>query len=319
MRSRPVGFSLLTLLVAALVAVWVGSHAQHASRRALAMAAQRTDGGIALRLSVPAGPYFHDELLPVTLTLANHSGRAIDYLGTMHPSFCVTPVFMLTLAHAGSWLTPYPYLTTMSCPIIPPKFNTLPPGRSVSQTRFTWLHGAGRLTLSVQAAFPPDLLVHSAGLLPSGSGPAWLRAHAGWLYSSSHPPFAAGWPSLTISVGAHTRPAPLRLIRHGHRVTVVAPPRAGPLVLQQAADCENDQAYTGSSTPDWVWAVAHTIVDAGCPGFDATSEKWSVTVGMHGYSVVTASYCFNPDAGPIFVAGRGLPASAGCTERSASL
>jgi hypothetical protein len=99
---------------------------------------------------------------------------------------------------------------------------------------------------------------------------------------------------------------------------VVAPPNAGPLVLQQATDCENDLGdYTEGSTPDWVWPVGHAIVDAGCPGFYATREKWDVVVGIPGNAMVAASYCFNPDAGPIFVAGRGT-SFGGCTERSTS-
>jgi hypothetical protein len=170
MRSRWIGFSVAALLTVALVTVWIDSHAQ----RAFTVMAQRTDGGISLRLSMPAGPYFRDELLPVTVTLANHSGRVIDYLGTMHPRsrFCATPVFMLTLDRYGSWLSPFPYLKMMMCAkFLPPRI-TLLPGRSVSQSRFIWLHSSGRRTLSVQASFPPGLLMHSAGLLPPGSGPA---------------------------------------------------------------------------------------------------------------------------------------------------
>ncbi|HKO23839.1 MAG TPA: hypothetical protein VJY65_03770, partial [Chloroflexota bacterium] len=55
------------------------------------VSAVRKDQGLQLALSVPRGPYFRGELLPVTLVLTNNSGTPIRYLGSLTSRVCTYP------------------------------------------------------------------------------------------------------------------------------------------------------------------------------------------------------------------------------------
>jgi hypothetical protein len=87
----PLGGALLGLLLLTLLTVTARRMTNHTTA-ADALSVARDDGGLHLSLSVPRGPYFRDELLPVTLVLANNSGRPIPYavrlpfLGSARPS-----------------------------------------------------------------------------------------------------------------------------------------------------------------------------------------------------------------------------------------
>src|SRR5438067_2395066 len=58
----------------------------------------RTDQGLQLALSVPRGPYFRTELLPVTLVLTNNSGAPLPYLGSLASRVCSYPTLDVRLA-----------------------------------------------------------------------------------------------------------------------------------------------------------------------------------------------------------------------------
>jgi hypothetical protein len=81
---RLLGTALAGLVVLALLMVAARRVTERASTAPYTAVAHtvgvvRAADGLRLSLSVPRGPYFRDELLPVTLVLANNSGRPIPY------------------------------------------------------------------------------------------------------------------------------------------------------------------------------------------------------------------------------------------------
>ncbi len=97
----------LGLLGAVVVAVLDFSGLQN--RDAVwAQVASRVDNGLELRLSIPPGPYFRTELLPVTLTLTNHSASPVAYAGSLPPNACHDYALWVTITHHGDYLDPVP-------------------------------------------------------------------------------------------------------------------------------------------------------------------------------------------------------------------
>src|SRR5439155_13084199 len=90
--------------------------------------AVRDDQGLQLVLSVPRGPYFRSELLPVTLVLTNNSGTPIPYLGSLTSRGCSSPALDVRLARGGQDVGPLSLPFAMpSCPPMPVIPHTLRP------------------------------------------------------------------------------------------------------------------------------------------------------------------------------------------------
>jgi hypothetical protein len=309
----------LVLLGLALLAVTVGRStlAGPASTRLSpvpGVRAVRTDQGLQLALSVPRGPYFRSELLPVTLVLTNNSGTPIPYLGSLASRVCSYPALDVRLTRGGQDVGALSLPFAFKCLALPIVPHTLRPGQPLRLTTMLGLPASGALTLTGRAFFPPRAGLTSPGLPDPGGRLAWLQHLIPALFASRHAPFASGWPSLTLHVAATVPPGRfLHLIRHGHMVVVFPRPSASVFGQEMAISVEGYGAcLTGISW--WRPLPVGMLADSRCGG---GHEKWQVLVGAPGYAIASAVYCFNPVPGMVFggVQGASQGLAPPCTER----
>src|SRR5437764_12338803 len=167
------GTALAGLVVLALLMVAARRVTERASTAPYTAVAHtvgvvRADDGLRLSLSVPPGPYFRDELLPVTLALANSSGRPIPYEGRLpFLASCQPSPLAVTITSGGQYLNPVAIGFSPRCP--PPRQPSamLPAGKSLRARILLGLPTSGHLTLTGQAFFAPNTRVVSPGLLAS--------------------------------------------------------------------------------------------------------------------------------------------------------
>ena len=279
----------------------------------------RADDGLRLSLSVPHGPYFRDELLPVTLVLTNNSGRPIPYAVRLpFLSSCQPSPLDVTITSGGQYLNPVAIGFSPSCPAPRQPSSMLPAGKSLRARILLGLPTSGHLTLTGQAFFPQNARVISPGLLAPSARLDLLRHILPGLFRSSHAPFASGWPNLTIWVMPNA-PADrtLRLVRRGHVVYVQGYRHTLPplVVAQLVADVQPQETCYSGVTP-WTPLAGDTLQEATCPD-TGDHQKWQVLVGAPGYAIASAVYCFNPVPNVVFggISGSPQPALPSCTER----
>jgi hypothetical protein len=317
-QRRVVGGALFVVLSLTLLAITVGratlsGRASTPLSPAPGVRAVRTDEGLQLALSVPRGPYFRSELLPVTLVLTNNSGTPIRYLGSLTSRVCSYSAFEVHLASGGRDVSPLSLPYAMYCPFMPLIAHTLRPGRSLRLTIMLGLPTSGGLTLTGRAFFPPRAGLTSPGLPDPGGHLTWLHHLVPALFASRHAPFASGWPSLTRCVAATVPPGRLlHLVRHGHMVVVFPRPSA-PVFGQEMAISMESQVACTTGLPWWRPLPLGTLADRRCGG---AHEKWQVLVGAPGYAIASAVYCFDPVPSMVFGV-TGAPQGMGprCTER----
>jgi hypothetical protein len=320
------GTTLAGLVVLALLMV----AARHATERASttphtavahAVGVVHTDNGLRLSLSVPRGPYFRDELLPVTLVLANNSGRPIPYavrlpfLGSCQPS-----PLDVTITSGGRYLNPVAIHFSPHCPSPRQASTMLPAGKSLRARTLLGLPTSGHLTLTGQAFFAPNARVVSPGLLAPSARLDLLRHIVPGLFRSSHVPFTSGWPNLTIWVMPHA-PADrtLHLVRRGHVVYVHGYRHTLPhLVVEQLETDVEPQGTGAAALTPWTPLAGNALAlqEAACQD-SGGHQKWQVLVGAPGYAIASAVYCFNPVPNVVFdgISGSPQPTLPPCTER----
>jgi hypothetical protein len=316
-----VALPILALLAAAVWRMTERASAPPTMAAAHAVGGARDDDGLRLSLSVPRGPYFRDELLPVTLVLANNSARPIPYAVTYLLGSCQPSPLDVTTTSGGQYqyLLPVAVVGAMpSCGPPRPPWSMLPAGKSLRARILLGLPTSGHLTLTGHAFFPPNARVVSPGLLAPSARLDLLRHLVPGLFRSSHAPFASGWPSLTLWVtSAVPTSRMLHLVRRGHIVYVQGYRHTlPPLVVEQlVADVEPQETCYSGVTP-WAPLAGDTLQEATCPD-SGDHQKWQVLVGAPGYAIAGAVYCFNPVPSIVF---GGIPSSPQptlppCTER----
>lgn len=318
-RSLWFWVSLGMLILAGLVlGAWPMSAQIRPSARAVAPGpvAMRDDEGLQLALALPRGPYFQNELLPITLTLTNRSDRSIPYDGTSVYAICRDPALSVTATRNGQYLAPVAIGFMPSCPAIRPVSHALRPSKSLRMRALIGIPSAGPLRLTARATFPQNAHVTSPGLLAPDRHLDALRHLIPALFQSSHAPFTSGWPSLTIRV-VRAIPANrmLHLARQGHTVYLRNPPRGLPSpVARQQTVAATGQGACATGLALWTPLSAGIVRDPSCGG---PSEKWQVLVSAPGYAIAQGVYCFNPARNMVFGGIPGNPHGWGppCTER----
>jgi hypothetical protein len=323
---RSLGTALAGLVVLALLMVAARRVTERASiapytATAPTLGVVRVDDGLRLSLSVPRGPYFRNELLPVTLALTNSSGRPIPYeVRLPFLASCQPSPLAVTISSGGQYLNPVAINFSPHCP--PPRqpSTLLAAGKSLRVRILLGLPTSGHLTLTGQAFFPQNVRVVSPGLLAPSARSDLLRHILPGLFRSSHAPFASGWPHLTIWVMPHA-PADrtLRLVRRGHVVYVQGyRHRLPPLVVEQLASDVQPQEMCESAVTPWTPLAGNALAlqEAACED-SSGRQKWQVLVGAPGYAIASAVYCFNPVPSVVFggISGSPQPALPPCTER----
>jgi hypothetical protein len=314
-----VALVILALLAATAWRMTERASAPPDTAAAHAVGVAHADDGLQLSLSVARGPYFRDELLPVTLVLANNSGRPIPY-AVMLPflSSCQPSPLAVTMSSGGQYLPPVAIRFSPSCPRPRQPSTMLAAGKSLRARILLGLPTSGHLTLTGQAFFPPNARVVSPGLLAPSARFDLLRHIFPGLFRSSHAPFASGWPNLAIWVMPHA-PADrmLRPVRRGHVVYVQGYRHTLPslLVEQLEADVGPQETCYSALTP-WTPLAGDALQEATCPD-SGDHQKWQVLVGAPGYAIASAVYCFNPVPSIVFggIPGSPQPTLPPCTER----
>ncbi len=254
----------VALVLVATLALTGSRHDGHAVTRAQSgtpVTATGTDRGVQASFQTLPGPYFLGELLPITATIANHSGASITVLGPPASAWTGTWV-VASGGSAPSYLLPY---LLMRCP--PPHGKQLAPGTSLSGSFVVPLTMSGDVALTLEN-----------GLLHDGSG---------------QPFFAGGAPSMPLRV----RPvAPLnrvlRLVPAGTALSVrVAGGPAPPLLVIHQVVWANHAGF--SSTVTWS-AIRGTRITAPPSLIAGKHEMWTVLVGAAGYRIAIGSYSHVP-------------------------
>jgi hypothetical protein len=223
--------------------------------------------GLVFTLRVAPGPYFVRELLPVGISLTNHSDTTLYVEGHAGMNQ-FGAAFQVTQEGGGAptYQIPSP-LVPWSSPMLPP--TGLPPGRTMSVSDLLPLTGSGHLTLSVGVSVDTVTFVSGGGQITRGPDP-----------------FAARGPTLHLTVAAS---APLNrtvgLWRMGARLVVLAPPQALAHLVYQYTETHSDSSslcLRGNGR----WQPITTLMIDGyadvCGGHYTT---WSYAVGAPGYAV----------------------------------
>jgi hypothetical protein len=232
-------------------------------------------GGLQVSLYLPRGPFFLGELLPVTVSLSNHSAKAIGYLGAPTAIACI-PALRADLTGGSPPLYTLPAMLLPHCPA--PLLRRLGAGQTLIMHLLVPLTASGRVTLAAHAMF--------ASVTRGGSGTLTISSGPG--------PFMARWPSMTITVAPQAPPdraihlfhvGPLDLpFPHVHSQVFVAAPRdaASHVLYQSSATCTG----MGEGTLYWQPLRSTVIHEPGC----GSDETWTIMVSAPGYAIAGGTY-----------------------------
>lgn len=238
----------------ALLALSPGSLAAPARATAVTSATAQA-GGLRLTVRIADGPYFLSEMVPVTITLENHSGAAVRYVGNAQRA--------LGAAMRGGTK---PYYPAVEVPAGGGAGGSgaIANGQTLAQTTYVVLRATGRVTIA------PALSLQGGGA--TGAGP--LAGHL---------------PALGITVSPTIPFSAMLALRYGsHAVRVSGPaPALSHLVYQYALTC-GGQAQQRAQ-PAWQSTTA-TIGEPSCTT-SGRAIAWYVVVGAPGYAVASARYC----------------------------
>ena len=217
--------------------------------------------GLVLTLRVAPGPYFLRELLPVGVSLTNHTSATLPVEGNAFVNGCDGA---FGVAEEGGGAPTYQLPTSGVMISCPGALTNLAPGQTMSATNLLPLTASGHPTLT--------------------AGVRVCAATSARNYICGRDPFAGHRPSLHLIVAA-APPLNRRvgLWRIGTRVFVIAPPPAlSHLVYLYTAGAG------GCATTNLTWQpIATPYVDEHpCAGRYGT---WSYAVGAPGYAVASGT------------------------------
>jgi hypothetical protein len=261
---------ILLIVLGALLGVGVLATFPPAASALAGPLASAQVNGLDLTLRIAPGPYFVRELLPVDVSLANHSNTTVYVAG--HAGVNQGPAGFYIKQEGGTALSSPP-LALAGCTfcsggpgILMP--NALAPGQSMSESDHILLTASGTLTLSV------GVEVYTV-TRPTSTASGRI---------SSSDPFATGRPALHLRVAA-VAPAnrTLRVWRMGTHLVVLGPPQALLHLEYTYTRSMPDMFFGGES-----WhATPGIVIDGEVPADCARCAAiWSYAVGAPGYAVV---------------------------------
>lgn len=228
---------------------------------------------IEMSLLLPSGPFFLSELLPVDVSLTNHSNASLMLAGAKVPSPCGSA---LGVALDGGQEPRYilPNSTDHSCPA-PGPF-AFSPGETLTIHHLLPLTASGRVTLSgVSRFYTTTVNASSERVTTDNSGN-----------------FEGRWPSQTITVDSNI-PAnrTFSLLVEASNVYADVPASLRPYLLYlynvACKDADGKGGSTVTGNYGWEPYPEKGITEAGCPGVD---KQWTVSVCAPGYAIVSGSY-----------------------------
>jgi hypothetical protein len=257
---------LLIVLAVLLACAGTGAYLAAPSAAAALTGASVTvnSGGLVLTMRTARGPYFLRELLPVSVSLTNHTGATVQVprgacLGVYGGAFYVT--------ESGGGAPTY------QLPVVPGAFSgpgiiesdDLAPGQTCTTPDVLLpLTASGQITLTAHAALTSITMVGGVKSL------------------TILDPFADHEPTLALNVDASAPPdRTLNVLRHTSRVIVLGPP--GALLHLEAMFAAT---AGGCMTGDFSWEpLRMPVLDAHpCAGVYGT---WSYAIGAPGYAIAS--------------------------------
>jgi hypothetical protein len=226
--------------------------------------------GLVLTLRIAPGPYFLRELLPVSVSLTNHTSATVHVPRGTSMSGCGGAFYV---AEDGGTAPRFDFPVAQGIPYCPFIFNVLSiaPGQSfTAHDLLLPLVASGQVTMTAQ------VVLEDAVALPGG-GSSVTTLH----------PFAGHEPALALNVAASAPPdRTLSLWRHTTRVVVYGP--AGALFhLRYTFVASAGNCGTGS----FGWEPLRLpVLDAHpCGGHYGT---WGYAIGAPGYAISSETVTF---------------------------
>jgi hypothetical protein len=236
---------------------------------ATAPRAQTQLGGLDAKLqALIAGPYFLSELLPVDVSLTNHTQEDVILPGrNTTADRCHDSALMarLTAGSEPSFAFP-PLALGVSC-TQEAYFTRVQPGETLLIHQYAPLTRSGTVTLSMQSASQGT----TTNPLPSGA-------------PAPFPPLDGHWPSVQFQVQSQIPPdRALSLQEQPGHVLVRTPAGAQPsLLAMQVLSC--DQPVYLRSDAQWLPLASADLEEPTCPG---TQPRWAYVVSAPGYTIVS--------------------------------
>jgi hypothetical protein len=242
-----------------------------AKAQATAPHAQTQAGGLDATLQVLiAGPFFLRELLPVEVSLTNHTQQGVSLLGlSTTASRCHDSALMarLTAGSDPSFAIP-PLALSVSC--TQEAYLTLvPPGETLTIHQYVPLTRSGPVTLSMQSA---SASTSTKPLPPNTPVP--------------FPPLDGHWPSIQFQVQPQVPPDRALSLQEQPRHVLVETPAGAQISLlaMQALQCE-EPLYLRSDA-QWMPLASNVLEEPTCPG---AHPQWTYFVSAPGYAIVSGS------------------------------
>jgi hypothetical protein len=227
--------------------------------------------GLVLTLRVAPGPYFLRELLPVSVSLTNHSSATVHAPRGTSMSGCGGAFYV---AEDGGTAPRFDFPVAQGIPSCPFIFNELSiaPGQSFTASDLLLpLVASGQVTMTAQVE------MEDAVTMPGG----------GSVVSRAPDPFAGHEPALSLDVAASAPPdRMLSLWRHTTRVVVYGPASA---LFHLRYTFTASAGGCGTGSFGWV-PLSLPVLDAHpCAGHYGT---WSYAVGAPGYAISSETVTF---------------------------
>jgi hypothetical protein len=224
-------------------------------------------GGLKARMQVViAGPYFLRELLPVDVSLTNHTQQAVRLLAPrITADLCHDSALMARLTAGSDPSVVFPPISIgFGCD---DSLQTVQaqPGETLTIHQYVPVTRSGAVTLSMQSA---RLCTHC----PSATPLPYL-------------PLDGHWPTAQLQVQPQVpQDRALTLQEQPGRVLIEAPAGAqGRLLAMQSVDCGLTEVVNGAR---WWPLAANVMEEAGCPTAHPT---WVYIVSAPGYAIVFGS------------------------------
>ena len=238
---------------------------------ATAPRAQTQAGGLDATLQVLiTGPFFLRELLPVDVSLTNHTEQAVVLLGlSTTANRCHDSALMARLTAGSDPSFAFPPLALgMSCTQEAYLTRVLP-GETLTIHQYMPLTRSGTVTLSMQSA---SLGTPTNPLPPNTPAP--------------FPPLDGHWPSIQFHVQPQVpQDRALGLQEQPGHVLIETPASAQPsLLAMQALLC--DQPLYLRSDAQWTPQASNVLEEPTCP---SAHPQWVYIVSAPGYAIVSGS------------------------------
>lgn len=219
---------------------------------------------------VIAGPYFLRELLPVDVSLTNHTQQAVQLLEPRIPAdLCHDSALMARLTAGSDPAVVFPPSPIGVGCTNELRTTQLQPAETLTIHQYVPLTRSGAVTLSMQSA---RLCTPASPLCSSATPYPYL-------------PLDGHWPTVQLQVQPQVPPdRALTLQEQPGRVLIDAPAGAqAQLLAMQSMSCDRYLAVTGAR---WTPLATNVLEEATCPTAHPT---WVYIVSAPGYAIVSGS------------------------------